>query len=151
MTPNCLRVDKAIIFFISISDIAINPAINIVTVAVRSKVLLNMGDLFKVGANRIKRKTPAVTRVEEWTKAETGVGAAIAAGNQAEKGIWALLVIAATIIVAHKMVVEVLELIANTFHESKFTESAIEIKRRTSPSRLVKAVIRPALQDFGFL
>jgi hypothetical protein len=30
--------------------------------------------------------------VEEWTSAETGVGAAIAAGNQAEKGIWALLV-----------------------------------------------------------
>ena len=35
---------------------------------------------------------PAVTSVEEWTRAETGVGAAIAAGNQAENGIWALLV-----------------------------------------------------------
>jgi hypothetical protein len=33
--------------------------------------------------------------VEEWTKAETGVGAAIAAGNQALNGIWALLVHAA--------------------------------------------------------
>jgi hypothetical protein len=33
--------------------------------------------------------------VEEWTKAETGVGAAMAAGSQAEKGIWALLVIPA--------------------------------------------------------
>jgi len=42
--------------------------------------------------NRIKRNTPAVTRVEEWTKAETGVGAAIAAGNHAEKGTCALLV-----------------------------------------------------------
>jgi hypothetical protein len=31
-------------------------------------------------------KTPAVTRVEEWTKAETGVGAAIAAGSQDLKG-----------------------------------------------------------------
>jgi hypothetical protein len=38
-----------------------------------------------------------VTKVEEWTRAETGVGAAIAAGSQAEKGIWALLVIAAKI------------------------------------------------------
>lgn len=38
------------------------------------------------------KKTPAVTKVEECTKDETGVGAAIAAGNQAEKGIWALLV-----------------------------------------------------------
>lgn len=34
-----------------------------------------------------------MTKVEEWTKEETGVGAAIAAGNQEEKGIWALLVI----------------------------------------------------------
>lgn len=48
--------------------------------------------------SRIRRYTPAVTRVEEWTKAETGVGAAIAAGSQAEKGICALLVIAASII-----------------------------------------------------
>jgi len=33
-----------------------------------------------------------VTRVDEWTSAETGVGAAIAAGSQAENGICALLV-----------------------------------------------------------
>lgn len=33
-----------------------------------------------------------MTRVDEWTNEETGVGAAIAAGNQAEKGTWALLV-----------------------------------------------------------
>jgi hypothetical protein len=39
------------------------------------------------GKNRIKRKIPAVTRVEECTRAETGVGAAIAAGSQAENGI----------------------------------------------------------------
>jgi hypothetical protein len=36
--------------------------------------------------------TPAVTKVEEWTNADTGVGAAIAAGNHALKGIWALFV-----------------------------------------------------------
>jgi len=46
----------------------------------------------------MRRYTPAVTRVEEWTNAETGVGAAIAAGSQLENGIWALLVIAANII-----------------------------------------------------
>ena len=34
--------------------------------------------------------------MEEWTRALTGVGAAIAAGSQAEKGNWALLVIAAS-------------------------------------------------------
>jgi len=38
-----------------------------------------------------------VTRVEEWTSADTGVGAAIAAGNHAEKGICALLVHAESI------------------------------------------------------
>lgn len=34
--------------------------------------------------------TPAVTKVDECTKAEIGVGAAIAMGNHAEKGYWAL-------------------------------------------------------------
>jgi len=47
---------------------------------------------------RIIKKTPAVTKVDEWTKAEIGVGAAIAAGNQAENGNWALLEKAAIII-----------------------------------------------------
>lgn len=36
--------------------------------------------------------------MDEWTSADTGVGAAIAAGSQLEKGICALLVIAAKII-----------------------------------------------------
>jgi hypothetical protein len=36
--------------------------------------------------------TPAVTKVEEWTRADTGVGAAMAAGSQALKGICALFV-----------------------------------------------------------
>jgi hypothetical protein len=44
------------------------------------------------------RNTPAVTRVDECTKALTGVGAAMAAGSQLENGICALFVIAATII-----------------------------------------------------
>lgn len=37
--------------------------------------------------NRITKYTPAVTSVEECTKADTGVGAAMAAGNQAQNGI----------------------------------------------------------------
>lgn len=36
-----------------------------------------------------------MTRVEEWTRADTGVGAAMAAGSQAANGICALLVVAA--------------------------------------------------------
>jgi thiazole synthase ThiGH ThiG subunit len=42
--------------------------------------------------NRICRKIPAVTSVDEWTSADTGVGAAMAAGSQLENGICALLV-----------------------------------------------------------
>lgn len=41
---------------------------------------------------RITKNTPAVTNVDEWTNAEIGVGAAIAAGNQFLNGNWALLV-----------------------------------------------------------
>lgn len=37
--------------------------------------------------NRSKTYTPAVTKVEECTNEDTGVGAAMAAGNQALKGI----------------------------------------------------------------
>ena len=32
------------------------------------------------------RNKPEVTKVEEWTKAEIGVGAAMAMGSQGEKG-----------------------------------------------------------------
>ena len=46
-------------------------------------------------------KIPAVTSVDECTSAETGVGAAIAAGSQLEQGICALLVSAATRIPVH--------------------------------------------------
>jgi len=37
--------------------------------------------------NRYNRKIPAVTNVDEWTGADTGVDAAIAAGNHLEYAI----------------------------------------------------------------
>lgn len=40
----------------------------------------------------IIKNNPDVTRVEEWTKAEIGVGAAMAIGSQGEKGKIALFV-----------------------------------------------------------
>lgn len=86
ITPSCLRVERAIIFFISHSPIALYPAISIVIDAIKSKHGQNHLDGIRAGENRIKRKTPAVTRVEEWTKALTGVGAAMAAGNHLENG-----------------------------------------------------------------
>ena len=42
------------------------------------------------------KKTPAVTIVAAWIKAETGVGPSIASGNQVCKPIWADLPIAPT-------------------------------------------------------
>ena len=39
--------------------------------------------------NLITKKTPATTRVEEWIKAEAGVGASMASGNQTWKKNWA--------------------------------------------------------------
>lgn len=43
ITPNCLRVDRAMIFFISHSNMADIPAINIVEVAIRSRIVLELG------------------------------------------------------------------------------------------------------------
>jgi hypothetical protein len=50
--------------------------------------------------------------VLECTNAETGVGAAIAAGNQAENGIWALLVHAEIII---KKTIKLEKILENEF------------------------------------
>lgn len=97
ITPSWLKVDKAIIFFISNSNIAAAPAINMVTQPNQITIVI-APLLSSIKLNRIIKYTPAVTKVEECTSAETGVGAAIAAGSQAEKGTCALLVIAAIII-----------------------------------------------------
>lgn len=83
-------------FFISISNIAANPAISIVIDPTYIRITLPRQDKMRI-LNRMRRNTPAVTNVDEWTNADTGVGAAIAAGSQEEKGIWALFVQADTI------------------------------------------------------
>lgn len=98
ITLNCLKVDRAIVFFRSLSWLAATAAINIVNAETKRRLGLKKSHADKEEWNRIKRKIPAVTRVEECTNAETGVGAAIAAGSQAENGICALFVIPAIII-----------------------------------------------------
>jgi len=53
-------------------------------------VIIPINNINKEGLfwlNRITKYTPAVTRVDECTRAETGVGAAIAAGSHAQNGI----------------------------------------------------------------
>ena len=63
----------------------------------KRRTLLPSGDRGIQYLKRIIKKIPAVTSVDECTKALTGVGAAIAAGSQDLKGYCALLVSPATI------------------------------------------------------
>lgn len=97
ITPSCLKVERAITFFISISIIAAHPAINIVILPTTINIIAIL-KLVKIKLKRINKYTPAVTRVDECTRADTGVGAAIAAGSQEENGICALFVQADTTI-----------------------------------------------------
>ena len=72
----------------------------------------------------------------------------MAAGSHLEKGIWALLVIAAKVIAIAMRGVIMFILIINQC--PWFSVQAIEIRIITSPMRLVRAVIIPAAKDFGF-
>lgn len=85
-----------------------------------------------------------MTRVEEWTNAETGVGAAIAAGSHLIKGNWALLV---------KQAVRIKNLINLIWEEKvvpKEKKSPIAIRRHKSPTRFERRVIILAPNDRWF-
>jgi hypothetical protein len=89
--------------------------------------------------------------VDEWTKALTGVGAAIAAGNHLEKGICALFVIAAIIIIIGvHFIISVLQILIIN-HCPWFINRLIVINNITSPIRFVNAVIIPAPNLLGLL
>ena len=94
---------------------------------------------------------PAVTRVDEWTRALTGVGAAIAAGSQAEKGSWALLVKLARRIRVTRVLSWIKELRWVKLQDPTLAKMAIEIRIALSPSRFLKAVKRPALLEESLL
>ena len=85
------KVDNATSFLASKQYIALKPLSSIVklpTIIRGSEMCVRQS--FKLN----KRKTPAVTRVDECTKDDTGVGAAIASGNHLTQGNNALFVIA---------------------------------------------------------
>lgn len=148
IVPNWLNVDRAIIFFMSHSVRALSPAIQAVRAA-ENRRRNSKGTEFLIKLKkRIKIKIPAVTRVEEWTRAETGVGAAIAAGSQLIKGNWALFVIAAVISINPRRVSKG-ELHGSIGSHWVFSLQAIVNKINTSPNRLVIAVIIAAPTDFG--
>lgn len=78
------------------------------------------------------------------------MGAAIAAGSQLEKGIWALLVIAASVIVSIMRGVILFSFMLIINQCPWFRAQAIEIRIMASPIRFVSAVIIPAARDLGF-
>ena len=87
--------------------------------------------------------------MEEWTSADTGVGAAIAAGSQALNGIWALLVVAAKIII--KGVKYIILYKENDIQFPDINIQEIAKINKASPIRLVNAVNIPAASDLSFL
>ena len=113
-----------------------------------NRINSNEGMFFSELKNRIRIKIPAVTKVDEWTKADTGVGAAIAAGNHLINGNWALFVIAA-ITKRHAIKVWKGEDQGLSGIQWVLIHHAIVNKIRTSPSRFVMAVIIAAPWDFG--
>lgn len=117
-----------------------------VIVAKINKIIITKGWFMFI--SRIRRNTPAVTSVEEWTRAEIGVGAAIAAGNHAENGNCALFEQAANI-----------NRIRTIFGNSSFIEKfqfivviniLIEIRIITSPIRFERIVIVPEEDEGAF-
>lgn len=150
ITPSCLSVDSAIIFLRSFSRLAAMPAMSKVSTEMNRIDGWNVLVLDKNGKNRIRRNTPAVTNVDECTRADTGVGAAMAAGSHAENGIWALLVMPAIVIVKVTHVERWKSHILMIIQWPWSTIIPMEIKIVTSPIRFARIVSIPALSDFMF-
>jgi hypothetical protein len=87
-----------------------------------------------------------VTKVEECTSDDTGVGAAMAAGSQALKGICALLVKHPTIIITCNNLLHLNSISFITLFQWPWDEiNPIAMITIISPKRLVIAVTIPAL------
>lgn len=91
INPICLKVENATISLQSNLHNANTPPTTIVEKDKIHRTDLEGTKLIKLWWRKIKYK-PAVTNVDECTKDETGVGAAMALGSQNENGSWALLV-----------------------------------------------------------
>lgn len=108
-------------------------------------VIINIEEGWILFMIRRSKNTPAVTKVDEWTKAEIGVGAAIAAGNHAENGNWALLEIAA--IIKRIKVIFVNSSFVVKFQFIVDVSIAILNKIAISPTRFLRMVIEPEAAD----
>lgn len=83
-----------------------------------------------------------MTRVEECTNADTGVGAAMAAGSHADRGICALLVILAITKSVRAMVASLVHVLLSALKLNipMLIQMAMVRRIATSPSRFVRAV-----------
>lgn len=103
----------------------------------------------KILLNSMKKKIfkriqiPAVTRVEECTMAEIGVGADMAAGSQADRGNWALLAMTHTI---SKEQEKKFQSIIKEKFKFKVKKDTMN-KKQTSPKRLKNIVKRPLKKE----
>ena len=88
--------------------------------------------------------------MDECTKAETGVGAAMAAGSQAEKGIWALLVNLPRTIIHLRVPHSGLSLNVK-FQLPAQVRRATPATTQTSPTRFLSAVRNAAFEDLALL
>lgn len=97
--------------------------------------------------HRIIKKTPAVTKVEEWTRDLTGVGAAMAIGSHEENGICALLVEAAIIIKKDDKLNNLFDSCKNKvrFKDPIIHRSLDAIIIKKSPIRFERTVTNPEL------
>lgn len=90
---------------------------------------------------------PAVTKVDECTRAETGVGAAMAAGSHALNGTWALFVIAAKRIKEIRVEGWYVWSFIIMLHSPEDISQVIVSTMNPSPIRLVITVSIPAASD----
>ena len=74
--------------------VAANSAVSAPTQAMRAR--LHVSASANTGLSRVSRKTPEVTIVAAWIRADTGVGPAMASGNHTYSGSWADLPAAAS-------------------------------------------------------
>src|ERR1700704_4177699 len=96
INPICDMVENASTLLISVcvhATTAANKAENAPTQVTIRRTVRSME---KTGNNRATKKTPAITMVAAWIRADTGVGPSIASGNQTYSGICALLPVAPT-------------------------------------------------------
>lgn len=139
----CLNVDKAMIFFISCSQLADSPAYKAVIDEITMRISIVEGWVLVI--IRIIRKIPAVTKVDECTRAEMGVGADIAIGNQAENGNCALFVHLANINII--IVKRVIDSFIFSSHIDENIIILIDKRIKISPIRFLKRVIDPEPED----